>query len=315
MSTGIKIYKPSESLLALVADIKAVAKFDPGIIQVFEQATKIAAVNKLMESPEMADILDKLEGNPAGFQTDIAAKGEKYPPKERNMAVTQAMAQGARLVNKEFAIIRSNAFLGKNYYQRMLDELGHDGSFTESNNYRMLWWDTEIGEIKTNGPIATAETRVTYKVVDKRTGQEVEKTFVRTFQIKTHSTDTPDLWVGKFERRAWQKLLRYLSGVDFGDDNDEGGVSDRAGAVQPPPVGAMNLAKEKPVEAQKAQDAEFKEIVKPTSKPQTKPYGEMSPEEKRVETARVHAESQKAVNNPAPVAAVATTTPGKPELF
>lgn len=340
----VRVYQPSAPLMTLVENVKRVARFDVGIIQVFEQATKIAAVNQLMGMPEMDAILDKLEGSPAGFQTDIFKDGKYYPKKERNMALTQGLALGARLCNKEIAIIRGNAFLGKNYYQRMLDELGHDGSFTEKCKYRMMWWDTEIGEIRLNGAIATAETKVTYKIVDKATGEELTpKPFIRTFQIKTNGTDTPDLWVGKFERRCWQKLLRYLSGVDFGDDGDEGGGSGQGQAPTAPPVGNMSLAKEAPAKTEAPQpavsDATFTEIVKPTaaptvaaapteatSKTQTKPYAEMSAEEKKVETARAHAESQKATAAPAatasapeaPTAPTQAATPAagaKPELF
>lgn len=332
----VKVYQPSAPLLTLVENVKRVARFDVGIIHVFEQATKIAAVNQLMSMPEMDAILDKLEGSPAGFQTDIFKDGKYYPKKERNMALTQGLALGARLCNKEIAIIRGNAFLGKNYYQRMLDELGHEGSFTEACKYRMMWWDTEIGEISLNGNIAKAEVRITYKVVDKSTGQEIEKTFVRTFQIKTNGTDTPDLWVGKFERRGWQKLLRYLSGVDFGDDGDEGSGPGQGTAPSAPPTGTMSLSKE-PAPAkteapkQAAADATFTEIVKgpqATSETQAKPYSQMNAEERKAETARVNAGPAKAAStapatpaSPAPVqeATPAPATPpaasGKPELF
>jgi hypothetical protein len=320
----LKIYRPSASLLALTEQVKLVAKFDPGIIAVFEQATRINAVTKLMESPEMEAILEKLEGSPAGFTTDIAKDGKKYPPKERNMAVSQALQQGARLVNKEFGIIRGNSFLQKPFYKRMLDELGHDGAYTESCRYRMLWWDTILGEIALNGPIATCTAAISYKLLDKTTGQELkEKEFKRTFQIKTFPTDTPDLWAGKFERRAWQKLLAYLSGVDFGDDGDEGGAT----PATPPPVGTMAPAAAPAAAAQaarpapKAEDAQFTEVKagpavaaqappETTSKPQAKTYAEMSPEERRVATAQAHAQSSAATESkPAPA-------PGaKPELF
>ncbi len=319
----LKIFRPSAGLLALSEQVKLVAKFDPGIVAVFEQATRINAVTKLMELPEMEAILEKLEGSPAGFTTDIAKDGKKYPAKERNMAVSQALQQGARLVNKEFGIIRGNAFLQKPFYKRMLDELGHDGAYTESCRYRMLWWDTILGEIALNGPIATCTAEINYKLLDKTTGQELkEKVFKRTFQIKTFPSDTPDLWAGKFERRVWQKLLAYLSGVDFGDDGDEGGATPAA----PPPVGTMAPAAApaaaaqaaKAAPTQKAEDGQFTEVKadpapvsaapETTSKPQAKTYAEMNPEERRIATAQAHAQSAAAVN-PAPA-------PGaKPELF
>ncbi len=326
----LKVFRPSANLLALSEQVKLVAKFDPGIIAVFEQATRINAVTKLMELPEMEAILEKLEGSPAGFTTDIAKDGKKYPAKERNMAVSQALQQGARLVNKEFGIIRGNAFLQKPFYKRMLDELGHDGAYTEGCRYRMLWWDTVLGEIALNGPIATCTAAISYKLLDKSTGQELkEKEFRRTFQIKTFPTDTPDLWAGKFERRAWQKLLAYLSGVDFGDEGDEGGAAPAA----PPPVGTMAPASAPAAAAQagkantKAEDAQFTEVKagpaavastpEATSKPQTKTYAEMSPEERRAETARVHTQSA-AATTAAPSAPEAKPAPapgGKPELF
>lgn len=225
VNVEVRRYEPSPTLLKLADNIKAIAKFDPGLHPIFEQATRIGAVNQLLAAPEMDMILTQLENNPAGYLTDL--KGDaKYALKERNQAVTQALSLGARLVNKEFTIIKGNAFLGKNFYQRMLDTLGHDGAFTESCHYRMLWWDTEAGDIALNGNMASCIMTVRYKIRDKREGGgEFEQAFTRKFFIRTGSTDTPDLWIGKFERRVWQKLLRYLAGVDFGDDGDEGGAA------------------------------------------------------------------------------------------
>lgn len=305
VSVEVKVYKPSESLMKLADNIKAVAKFDPGIIPIFEQATRINAVNQLLAAPEMATILDKLEGNPAGFLTDM--KGDaRYPLKERNMAVTQALSLGARLVNKEFTIIKGNAMLGKNYYQRMLDELGHPGSYTEACKYRMMFWDTEAGDLQTNGPIATCSMTVHYKVYDKVAQKELEERhFTRKFSIRTNSTDTPDLWMGKFERRVWQKLLRYLAGVDFGEDADEGGAAASTASVAPP-VGAVSLGKEAaaaapapkagPVStpAPAATDADFTPVPPPAQaqaaqsapapaeppKAQGKAYADMNPKER-----------------------------------
>lgn len=243
VNTEVKVYKPSDSLVKLAENIKTVAKFDPGIIPIFEQATRIAAVNQLLAAPEMANILDKLEGSPAGFPTDMK-DGAKYPVKERNQAVTQGLSMGARLVNAEFMIIKSRAFLGKPYYRRMLDELGTPGTYTEACKYRMLWWDTEVGDIGLNGPIASCTVTINYKVEDKATGKElVPAPFTRKFSIRTFPTDTPDLWTGKFERRAWKKLLEFLAGVDFGEEGDEGGAAAPASLV-PPPVGMVSLAKE-----------------------------------------------------------------------
>ena len=314
MATELRVYKPSESLMELAVQIKNVAGFDPGLLPIFERATKINAVSQLLAHPDMADILDKLEGSSAGFSTDLSQKGEKYEPKVRNACVTQALSLGAQLVNKEFGIIKSSMMLQKNYFNRMLDTLGKDGSFTASCKYMMMWWDTENGEISLNGNMAVIPMTVRYKLMNKETGEELaEKEFPRKIQIKTYPTDGPDMWIGKAERRIWQKLLRYLSGIDFGEDGgDEGGSSGQGTAT--PPIGTMSLSKEIAPKAEKkaeptAQDAQFKEIVgakdapaapkEATSKTQTKPYAEMNAEEKKAVTQQAHAESLAKTTAPA----------------
>ena len=114
----LKIYKPSDSLMKLSEEIKKVAGFDTGLLSIFSRATKVNAVNAFLGHPDMAEILDKLEGSSAGFSTDLAAKGDKYDTKTRNAAVTQALSLGAQLVNKEFGIIKGGMMLQKNYFQR-----------------------------------------------------------------------------------------------------------------------------------------------------------------------------------------------------
>lgn len=302
----LKVYTPSDSLMKLSQEIKKVAGFDTGLVSIFARATKVNAVNAFLSHPDMADILDKLEGSSAGFSTDLAAKGDKYDTKTRNAAVTQALSLGAQLVNKEFGIIKGGMMLQKNYFQRTLDSLGKPGTYTSDCRYQMMWWDTENGEISLNGNMATIPMSVRYKLLDKDSGKELEeKVFSRPIQLKTYPTDGPDMWLGKAERRIWQKLLRYLSGIDFGEDGGDD-VSSQA-PVAPPPVGTVSLKKDAPEKpsAPTAEDAQFKDIVaakatpvEATSKPQTKPYSEMNQAERAKETARV--------------SAPATT---KPELF
>jgi len=252
-TTELKVYKPSDSLMKLSDQIKVVAGFDPSLIPVFQRATQVAAVKALMSHPEMKQILDALEGSKAGFSSDLANEGKKYPPNVRDACVTTALCQGAHLHGNEWGIIKSNAFLQKPFYMRMLDELGKPESYTRDCKYEMLWWDPENGEIGLNGSMAKIPIKVSYKVKEKNGGRELSKTFERTIQIRTFPSDGPDKWIGQAERRVFQKLLRYLSGIDFGEDDDEGGT-----VTVPPPVGTMSLGKkEEPTQAPAAEEASF----------------------------------------------------------
>lgn len=320
-TSEVRVFKPSDGLMKLSDQIRTVAGFDPGLVPVFRRATQVAAVKQLMSHPEMAAILDALEGSKAGFLTDLSNKGLKYEAKIRDSALTSALSQGAQLAGGEITILAGNAFLNKPYYQRMLDELGKPGSYTEACKYEMLWWDPECGDVVQNGNLAIVPITIRYRLREKEKQKELdEKVFSRKFFIRTYPSDGPDKWVGQAERRAFQRLLRYLSGIDFGEE-EEGSASAPA---TPPPVGTMNTGKDKPPAPSAADDASFKEIVnkpKPTAEAAPAPQGEVKAHtEKRgaagtevrvVEPTLPAQPTPPAASQPAALAAA----PKKPELF
>ena len=225
--TQITTFQPSQNLLAMAEQCKAVAGIDLGIARIFVRATKVNAIRAMMAEPEMQRILVPLAGSPAGF---YLGKGDEEIVKDsKSLAsvVTEALSRGARLDGGEFTVMKGRAFLNKAFYQRQLDELGHEGSFTAQCKYRMMWWDRREKEIITDKNQASVTIEIEYKLFDKDAEKELDtKRENFTAFIKTFPTDTPDKWVGQSERRAFQKLLRKLSAVDFGDDEETAPAAD-----------------------------------------------------------------------------------------
>ena len=243
MSTQIVEYKPSQAIMEMAEQCKTIAGVDMGIARIFARATKVNAIRTMMAHPEVQKIIIPLAGNPAGF---YIAKGDEdvvKNPTALSSIVTEAVSRGARLDGGEFTVMKNRAFLNKPYYQRQLDELGKPGSYTAECPYEMVWWDRREKDIIETGATVQVTIEIEYTLKRKNTGEELKRVESFSCWLRKFSTDTPDKWVGQAERRAFQKLLRKLTVIDFGEDEDGELPPEResAGPVIPV-VGKVNMA-------------------------------------------------------------------------
>lgn len=206
------VREPSKELMAFSDKVAEVIGFNP-IRDVFQVGNRVNAVAQLLALPEVDNILGKLEGSPAGFVTD-KKDGEKYDAKTRAQAIQDCLSQGARIVGNEINIIRGKGMLVKNYYRRMIDILGHEGSPSEQCIYQMEhWYHKEVAKERGQGMI-TFSCNISGRWLNKSTG-EVE-TFVYDTDVMVKfggQYDTVDKAQGQVQRRAWKEFYERYSGV------------------------------------------------------------------------------------------------------
>lgn len=274
VSKGLVLRKPSEGLLALSNQVAEVIGFNP-VSDVFVIGNRVNAVAQLLAHPEMDAILEKLEGSPAGFLTD--KKDGKYSPIIRAQAMQDCLSQGAKPVGNEINIIKGRGMLVKNFYHRMIDELGHDNSVSSACIYSMMnWYHKEVVGPRGQGTIAF-ECSIGGNWVNKATGQQETINWSTTITVKFGGEyDTFDKAQGQAQRRAWKEFYERYSGqytedINIPDDNAVQGLtmpSVQEGAIKekPAPTNVMDALEVKAEPVQTKADTGANQMLTPAPK-------------------------------------------------
>lgn len=207
------VKKPSEALMLLSEQVAEVLGFNP-MIDVFAAGNRVNAVAQWLAHPEVATMLEKLEGSPAGFVTDKSAKGLKYDSKVRAQAIQDCLSQGAKIVGNELNIISGKGMLVKNYFKRMIDQLGWPKAPSSSCIYQMEhWYHKEVIKERGQGTITfTCTVKGRWTVKDD--GESKEFSWESEVTVKYGgSHDTIDKAQGQIQRRAWKEFYERYSGV------------------------------------------------------------------------------------------------------
>ncbi len=294
----------SKELMALSNQVAEVIGFNP-IKDIFDVGNRVNAVAQLLSHPEVASILEKLEGSPAGFLTDLAAKGKKYEPKVRAQAIQDCLSQGANVVGNELNIISGKGMLVKNYYKRMIDELGFDKTPSAGCAYVMRnWHHKEIVKEKGQGTI-TFKCSVTGTWVLRDGGEVKNFNWETEVSVKYGGPyDTIDKAQGQIQRRAWKEFYERYSGVITEDTE----LQHDDKAIEPVVTQGTTNLKDALEDAQDAiivrsEPAGAALQVKPESPPQVK--------EAKKEPAPAQEKKEKPVEKPAVSAQPAHSEPTK----
>jgi len=237
----LKTIEPSAQALAISKELKEVIGYNP-IEQIYEIGNRVAAVQQWLQCEDVAKILENLEGSPAGFLTDMK-NGQKYPAKIRAQAIADVLSQGARVVGNEFNIISNKGMLVKNYYNRMIDTLGHEGVPSHNCAYKMVRWLSVDGEPDIGKGIIKIPMKITATLLVKATNKKTDVSREYAITLRYGGAyDTIDNSVGKAERRAWKKLYQEFSGIYFDDTVADTDVQQ---VTAEPETGKVNTGKAK----------------------------------------------------------------------
>lgn len=262
MTTGkqLKTIEPSKEALAISAELKEVIGYNP-IEQIYEIGNRVAAVQQWLQCEDVGKILENLEGSPAGFLTDMK-NGQKYAPKIRAQAIADVLSQGAMVVGNEFNIISGKGMLVKNYYNRMLDCLGHESVPSHNCAYKMIKWLSSDGEPEIGKGIIKIPMKITATLLVKSTNkkEDICREYVITLRYGG-AYDTIDNSIGKAERRSWKKFYQEFSGIYIDDTVSDVDVQQ---VTEEPKTGKVSNTKTN------ASDAIFAPAQKAEPKPEPK---------------------------------------------
>jgi hypothetical protein len=219
MSTDI--VKASEAIEAALKEcaITEIAKLSD-MQQTIRLANGMKALREALSDDVMNEMIMPLQGNRLGFRTDKDGKGGYALGVVRDCLV-EAMIRGARPIGNEFNIIAGNAYMTKEYFERMvrdfpgltdLDlEIGVPAVSEKNPKSAVI---SIFATWKLNGhPFSMTCDRVETK--DPETG-EVKLKDTR-IPIRVNEGQGPDAIIGKGRRKFFARLFERLSGLSVPD--------------------------------------------------------------------------------------------------
>lgn len=196
-----------------VNELTLVSDDDPfAFASVIGMAKAMSDMRRLLTEAMMAPIME-LQGNTLGFLTDKKDNGKYAVDVVRDVTIAAA-GVGARMINNEVNIIKSNMYLTKNYFNRLLD------SALKRENWKLVHG---IPQIHREGSLitgASVKTLITWKEEGTEQSEELLK------RLRGDKTTSFDNYHGRMDRKAAAWLLGQVTGKRYseGDIDDDAAI-------------------------------------------------------------------------------------------
>ena len=196
MKKEIILSKDKEKFSLAVQEAGEVARMNNDITKSLYMADAVNQLRRVMQSKEIAEVIQNLQNSSVGFKTD---RLNGYDVNTTVDCAIEALSMGLFLHGNEWNIIGGNCYPAQRGFERLLRE------YCSLNNIKRYFTNRIPKLIEPRGKQNVYE--VVYDIVWQRLGQEKESTTLKWHLVGM----THDQVIGKAKKRAYQWLYNELT--------------------------------------------------------------------------------------------------------